>query len=242
MPINTIPSVNGFSHGTPVLGSSGLTVNTGHSQLLFNGEPVGGGNQVWPTGGAGIPNYNGASGWGTTYSVANPIPQNFLTLPNYYTTAGTWTAAQQFNGGIVAPSGQSIQVSDFASAAAGFQVTSFGSATVYSTSQNGNAMFNLNTNALGGFFAGAPFSGNAFTMGYTGSNGLGFTDSIAGDSLITAVSGKSVRIGVGTGNSTMQVSNSNVTVPSQKSTTGTRYACFDTSGNLISSATPCAGT
>lgn len=52
-----------------------------------------GGGMVWPpTGTAGIPNYNGSSAWGTSYSSANPIPSNFIgrqvvTKTANYTTA-----------------------------------------------------------------------------------------------------------------------------------------------------------
>ena len=38
----------------------------------------GGSSMTWPSGGAGIPNYNGSSAWGTSYSASNPIPFNFL--------------------------------------------------------------------------------------------------------------------------------------------------------------------
>ena len=33
-----------------------------------------------------------------------------------------------------------------------------------------------------------------------------------------------------------------VVIPSQKSTTGQRYVCIDTNGNLVSSAVACVGT
>jgi hypothetical protein len=39
----------------------------------------GGGSMSWPSGSAGVPNYNGSSAWGTSYSATNPIPFNFLT-------------------------------------------------------------------------------------------------------------------------------------------------------------------
>ncbi len=44
------------------------------------------------------------------------------------------------------------------------------------------------------------------------------------------------------GASTVTVSSSNLTIPQQKATTGQRYACIDTSGNIVSSASACSGT
>ena len=38
-----------------------------------------GSGMTWPTGAAGVPNYNGAQGWGSTYNALNPIPANFVT-------------------------------------------------------------------------------------------------------------------------------------------------------------------
>lgn len=40
----------------------------------------GGGSMTWPAGGAGIPNYNGSSGWGTTYDTTNKIPAAFVNI------------------------------------------------------------------------------------------------------------------------------------------------------------------
>lgn len=58
----------------------------------------GGGGMTWPTGAAGVPNYNGASGWGTSYSATNTIPANFLSaipisgITGLGTGVGTWLA------------------------------------------------------------------------------------------------------------------------------------------------------
>ncbi|MGP8269124.1 MAG: hypothetical protein ACLQLH_03575 [Terracidiphilus sp.] len=49
------------------------------------GSSVGG--TTWPTGGAGVPNYNGSSGYGTTYNGTNQIPASFLNLASYLTSA-----------------------------------------------------------------------------------------------------------------------------------------------------------
>lgn len=35
---------------------------------------------TWPAGGAGIPNYNGSSAWGTSYSASNKIPASFVSF------------------------------------------------------------------------------------------------------------------------------------------------------------------
>lgn len=57
----------------------------------FSCPSCGSGSMTWPFGGAGIPNYNGASGWGTTYDSANTIPANFLSgLPGSPTTGQFW--------------------------------------------------------------------------------------------------------------------------------------------------------
>jgi hypothetical protein len=54
----------------------------------------GGGSMTWPAGGAGIPNYSGASSWNTSYSAGNQIPSSFIPTLNQNTTgtAGTATA------------------------------------------------------------------------------------------------------------------------------------------------------
>jgi hypothetical protein len=54
-----------------------------------------GGGMTWPAGGAGIPNYNGSSAWGTSYSASNTIPANFISTLNQNTTgtAATITGA-----------------------------------------------------------------------------------------------------------------------------------------------------
>jgi hypothetical protein len=46
----------------------------------------GGGSMTWPAGGAGVPNYNGSSAWGTSYNASNPFPANFIPTLNQNTT------------------------------------------------------------------------------------------------------------------------------------------------------------
>jgi hypothetical protein len=52
-----------------------------------------GGSMTWPSGGAGIPNYNGSSGWGTTYNASNTIPANFISTLNQNTSGNAATAS-----------------------------------------------------------------------------------------------------------------------------------------------------
>jgi hypothetical protein len=60
-------------------GSSGAaTLNS----CTLNIPQYAGSGMVWPSGGAGIPNYGGLNAWGTTYNASNPIPANFLSLIN----------------------------------------------------------------------------------------------------------------------------------------------------------------
>lgn len=54
---------------------SGVTITNGPGSITIAAT---GGSMTWPAGGAGIPNYNGLSAWGTSYSATNPIPANFL--------------------------------------------------------------------------------------------------------------------------------------------------------------------
>ena len=58
---------------------------------------------VWPVGSAGIPNYNGANAWGTTYNASNTIPANFIPTLNQNTTgsAAKWTTARSLAGNSV---------------------------------------------------------------------------------------------------------------------------------------------
>jgi hypothetical protein len=60
-------------------GSSGAaTLNS----CILNIPQYAGSGMVWPSGGAGIPNYGGSNAWGTTYSASNLIPANFLSAIN----------------------------------------------------------------------------------------------------------------------------------------------------------------
>ncbi len=56
----------------------------------------GGGSMAWPGGGAGIPNYNGSSAWGTSYSSGNTIPSNFIPTLNQNTSGTAGGLAAQY--------------------------------------------------------------------------------------------------------------------------------------------------
>lgn len=56
--------------------------HSGTNAFLGCGTGGGGGGMIWPSGGAGIPNYSGSSSWGTSYSASNLIPANFLSAIN----------------------------------------------------------------------------------------------------------------------------------------------------------------
>lgn len=68
---------------TPTASQCAIWVAQGSAWSL--GSAVCGG-MTWPSGGAGIPNYDGASGWGTSYSASNTIPANFIPTLNQNTT------------------------------------------------------------------------------------------------------------------------------------------------------------
>ena len=59
--------------------NGGLYTRSNGAWALLGGVP-------WPSGGAGIPNYNGSFGWGTSYSAGNTIPANFVSTLNQNTT------------------------------------------------------------------------------------------------------------------------------------------------------------
>lgn len=101
------------------------------------------------------------------------------------------------------------------------------------------------SNSLAGLYLGNSFANPnpvLVRLGGSGTAGTGLTDAAASDVLLILQSSTHLRIGQTGTNSTMQINGTNVTVPSLKSTTGTRYICSDTSGNLTSSATACSGT
>ena len=78
--------------------SSGTVSGTGSSLCTdANGGATtvgcsGGSVMTWPSGGAGIPNYNGSSAWGTSYSASNTIPSTFIPTLNQNTTGTAATA------------------------------------------------------------------------------------------------------------------------------------------------------
>lgn len=90
---NYIPSVPALAPAQPFV----VTINGIAGALTFTGSVscnattltcnfTGGGSMTWPTGGAGIPNYNGSSAWGTSYSASNQIPASFIATLNQSTT------------------------------------------------------------------------------------------------------------------------------------------------------------
>jgi hypothetical protein len=98
----------------------------------------------------------------------------------------------------------------------------------------GTTRMTLATNNLG-IGTTAPAS----TLNIKGNVGIG---TAAGDAYLTttAPNGGMImygNLGIGTFAPTAVV-----TIPSLKSTTGTRYVCIDTAGNLSSSAAVCTGT
>ena len=86
--------------GVPLNGSGGGTVTVqgtptandcakfvSSTVITDAGSPCGsGGGSTWPSGSAGIPNYNGSNAWGTTYNASNLIPSNFIPVLNQNTT------------------------------------------------------------------------------------------------------------------------------------------------------------
>lgn len=84
---------------TPITGS--IFANTTPSASPVCNIYVGGwgscgsgsGSMTWPAGGAGIPNYNGSSAWGTSYSASNTIPANFISNPLTQNTSGNAATA-----------------------------------------------------------------------------------------------------------------------------------------------------
>jgi len=88
---------HGAAPTAPVNGD--LWTTTAGVFARINGATTGplgsGGSMTWPAGGAGIPNYNGSSAWGTSYSSGSTIPANFIaTIPNTQ-ISGLGTASTQ---------------------------------------------------------------------------------------------------------------------------------------------------
>lgn len=146
----------------------------------------------------------------------------------------TWTGAQNFGANTTQAPNTSMS-----STAAGFAAW-----TLSAHSDTGNAILNLTTvgNAAIISMTHNLASTQALSMGNNDS-GIQFSDAAATDLNVAASTGQAIRLGAGFGSaSTLQVTSSNVTIPSIKSTTGTRFVCADTSGNLVSSVTACSGT
>jgi hypothetical protein len=132
----TYPAVQ---NNAPITGNLGINLPTGQTYKINNvaisaaGEPAlgnpgtngwilssttsgtrswispGGGSMTWPAGGAGIPNYNGSSAWGTSYTTsgsgtvlsltASPVFTGAITYPTPFTLGATsvTTTGTQFN-------------------------------------------------------------------------------------------------------------------------------------------------
>lgn len=97
----TIENATTGGQSIQIIGSSGtgVTIANGQMASVWNDgtnyvqvSTTSGGSMVWPAGGAGIPNYNGSSAWGTSYSSGNTIPANFISTLNQNTTGNAATA------------------------------------------------------------------------------------------------------------------------------------------------------
>lgn len=139
----------------------------------WNGSAFGwftpaGGSMTWPVGGAGIPNYNGASGWGTTYSATNTIPANFIPTLNQNTT-GT---AANLSGTPALPNGttattQTVGDNTTKLATDAFVLANAGSGTP------GGSSFGMQYNNSGAFGGTTPPTTNGqYTCGYTVTAGV----------------------------------------------------------------------
>ena len=81
---------NGWTATTQTTGDNTAKVAT---DAFVNASIGGGGSMTWPSGGAGIPNYNGSSAWGTSYSAGNQIPASFIPTLNQSTTGSAGSVA-----------------------------------------------------------------------------------------------------------------------------------------------------
>ena len=159
---------------------------------------------------------------GSTTAICSPGSTGFDPASNQAIT-GTWSFSHSIaaNGGIVTPAGQTIQVSDSASASSALFTSSFSNAGLNVTSNGGSAELNLNGNVLNGIYAGPAFGSATFIMGETQSAASGLSDSVAQDTIVTGIAAKTVRIGVGSGASTMRVTSSGIDVTGTISSGGT---------------------
>lgn len=160
------------------------------------------------------------------------------------TIVGAWTFSgiTTFSNAFSIAAGKNFTSSDGSATSLSIGLVSNGAATMDLNANNGNTAFSARSAALGGVFTSGGFGTSQPMFVRAGSNTLGMSDSATGDALVIAQSGGHIRLGVTGTNSTMQVSGTQVTIPGQKSTTGTRFLCIDTSGNITSSATACSGT
>ena len=112
------------------------------------------GSMTWPLGGAGIPNYDGSSAWGTSYSAGNQIPSTFIPTLNQNTTGtsggltgtpnisvGAVTASSVTDSGLT--SGNCVQASTggILTTTAGACGTSSGTITATGSPVSGNLAF-----------------------------------------------------------------------------------------------------
>jgi hypothetical protein len=82
-------SSGGVGFTLTTLGTSGAASLIG--TILNIPQYSGGSGMTWPSGGAGIPKYNGSSAWGSSYNASNLLPANFLpaALANSTSVNGT---------------------------------------------------------------------------------------------------------------------------------------------------------
>ena len=88
--IESVPFCSGY---TPTNGQVIEYTTASSPNPCYTAATVsGGGSMVWPSGGAGVPNYNGSSAWGTSYSASNTFPANFIPTLNQSTSGNAATA------------------------------------------------------------------------------------------------------------------------------------------------------
>ena len=98
------------SAGTPIVplaltttGTSGASTYNASTGVLNIPQYSGGGSMTWPSGSAGIPNYNGSSAWGTSYNASNAIPASFVPTAPQLAGNNSFTATNSFGGNVTLP-------------------------------------------------------------------------------------------------------------------------------------------
>lgn len=138
IPVNQIPTLEVLKNLQVEDLNDGCLQAASHV-VTSTGTPCGsgGGGMTWPAGGAGIPNYNGASGWGASYNAGNPIPASFISTLNQNTsgTAGNLSGTPALPNGTTATTqaaadnSTKLATTAYADRAAGLGVTG-GSVTI----------------------------------------------------------------------------------------------------------------